>query len=444
MSTNDINMLSNGDTMDQLNGALDTHDAAAETVAAIAQAQAMSADEIALYDRQIRLWGVQAQERMRSANILLISVKALGTEIAKNLILNGIGSLTIVDSEQVTEDDLGAQYFVREEDVGRNRAEAASERLQELNPRVAVRTDSSNILTKDQTYYAPFQLVIACDQNLETMATINAACRLANRPFYASGIHGFYGFIFADLIVHDYIIERETSNMPATIKQETATRSIVGVTTKKQNGKNIETVTKREIYSPLLLANTSPLPDDIIRNRRKMRSVTPLLPCMRALWDFERDVHRLPAQNSKEDLTVFTGMATNKLKELQMPIESLTAEFLRSFLHNIGSEIVPTAAFVGGRLAEDVINVLGKREQPIQNFVMFDGENFDGPIYPLQTFLQPNGLGSVPQVQPTGLEEVQMQNGHANGLLINNAISSAPADGQNSIQGGDVETIAIE
>jgi len=91
-----------------------------------------------------------------------------------------------------------------------------------------------------------------------------------------------------------------------------------------------------------------------------------------------------------------------------------------------------------------VINVLGKREQPIQNFVMFDGENFDGPIYPLQTFLQPNGLGSVPQVQLTGLEEVQMQNGHANGLPINNAISSAPADGQNSIQGGDVETIAIE
>jgi ubiquitin-like 1-activating enzyme E1 A len=57
---------------------------------------------------------------MRSANILLISVKALGTEIAKNLILNGIGSLTIVDSDQVTEDDLGAQYFVREEDIGRN------------------------------------------------------------------------------------------------------------------------------------------------------------------------------------------------------------------------------------------------------------------------------------------------------------------------------------
>ncbi|KAI5249261.1 hypothetical protein E4T43_00694 [Aureobasidium subglaciale] len=434
----------NGDAIvDQPERALANQDAAAETVSAIAQAQAMSADEIALYDRQIRLWGVQAQERMRSANILLISVKALGTEIAKNLILNGIGSLTIVDSEQVTEDDLGAQYFVREEDVGRNRAEAASERLQELNPRVAVRTDSSNILTKDQTYYAPFQLVIACDQNLETMATINAACRLASRPFYASGIHGFYGFIFADLILHDYIIERETSNMPAVIKQESMTRSIIGVTTKKQNGKNIETVTKREVYSPLLLANTSPLPDDFIRNRRKMKSVTPLLPCLRALWDFERDAHRLPDQNSKHDLAEFTRMATIKLKELQMPVETLTAEFLRSFLHNIGSEIVPTAAFVGGRLAEDVINVLGKREQPIQNFVMFDGENFDGPIYPLQTFLQPNGLG-VPQVQPSDLEMQKMQNGNGNGVPINNAISSAPADGSNAVQGVEPESIILE
>lgn len=79
----------------------------------------LSADEIALYDRQIRLWGAQAQERIRSANILLVSLRALGTEIAKNLTLAGISSLTIIDDEKITEEDLGAQYFVREEDVGK-------------------------------------------------------------------------------------------------------------------------------------------------------------------------------------------------------------------------------------------------------------------------------------------------------------------------------------
>lgn len=45
------------------NGAFPASDAAGQTVAAIAEADTISADEIALYDRQIRLWGVQAQEK---------------------------------------------------------------------------------------------------------------------------------------------------------------------------------------------------------------------------------------------------------------------------------------------------------------------------------------------------------------------------------------------
>lgn len=82
-------------------------------------APGLSADEIALYDRQIRLWGAQAQERIHSANILLVSLRALGTEIAKNLTLAGIRSLTIIDNDPVSEEDLGTQYFVRQEDVGK-------------------------------------------------------------------------------------------------------------------------------------------------------------------------------------------------------------------------------------------------------------------------------------------------------------------------------------
>ena len=81
--------------------------------------QNLSAEEIALYDRQIRLWGAQAQERIRSAHILLVSLRALGNEIAKNLILAGISSLTIIDDEPINEDDFGAQYFLRDEDLGK-------------------------------------------------------------------------------------------------------------------------------------------------------------------------------------------------------------------------------------------------------------------------------------------------------------------------------------
>lgn len=58
--------------------------------------------------------------RLRTANILLINFKALANEIAKNLVLAGIGSLTVIDSEVVVEDDLGSQFFISEEHIGFN------------------------------------------------------------------------------------------------------------------------------------------------------------------------------------------------------------------------------------------------------------------------------------------------------------------------------------
>lgn len=58
--------------------------------------------------------------RLRSANILLIGMKALANEIAKNLVLAGIGSLTILDDQVITEEDLGSQFFISELHVGMN------------------------------------------------------------------------------------------------------------------------------------------------------------------------------------------------------------------------------------------------------------------------------------------------------------------------------------
>ena len=62
----------------------------------------------------------RSSHRLRSANILLITFKALANEVAKNLVLAGIGSLTIIDHESVTEEDLGAQFFVNEDCRGQN------------------------------------------------------------------------------------------------------------------------------------------------------------------------------------------------------------------------------------------------------------------------------------------------------------------------------------
>lgn len=354
----------------------------------------MDADEIALYDRQIRLWGIHAQQKIRNANVLLITMKGLGNEIAKNLVLAGIGSLTIIDHENVTEADLGAQFLVSEEEghVGMNRAQASLAAIQKLNPRVSVLVDTDDVRLKTASYFALFNMVIATDLDPDALNIINTATRLNGCPFYAAGTHGLYGFIFADLIEHDFVIEREKPNVATQPKAETRTRMIQSVQTKNEGGKVIEMVSKKELYSTWLLASDGALlPEDYTKSKRRLRAVSPALSCLRALWEFQaQHGGRNPAD--KNHLAAFTRIATQKHKELSLPAETLTAEFLRSFLQNIGCEIAPVTAILGGQLAQDVINVLGQTQQPIQNMVIFDGNTMDASLYPLH----PQGpLGNV-------------------------------------------------
>ncbi|KAK0385847.1 hypothetical protein NLU13_7024 [Sarocladium strictum] len=376
----------------------------------------VSADDIALYDRQIRLWGVDAQARIQNANILLVNLRGIANEIAKNLVLAGIGSLTILDNAIVTEADLGAQFFLAEEDqpVGKNRAEAALPNIQKLNPRVRVHIDTEGVTTKVPSYFAAFDIVIATDLDPTAFNLINIATRLNKKPFYAAGTHGMYGFIFSDLIQHTYIIERDQGNVPTEPKQETRTRSIVDVKTRKEGEKSIDSVTKVELYSTWFLSSDlANLPDDYTKSKRRLRAVSPALSCLRALWEFQQvNNGRLPS--NREDLKMFTQIATQKHKSLSLPSETLSSEFLRSFLQNLGSEIAPVTAILGGQLAQDVINVLGQKQQPIQNMVIFDGNTMEAAMYPLHPMdalgadqlsmdtAAPNGAD--PSMLPTGMD----------------------------------------
>jgi ubiquitin-like 1-activating enzyme E1 A len=89
---------------------------------------------------------------------------------------------------------------------------------------------------------------------------------------------------------------------------------------------------------------------------------------------------------------------------LELPPDTLKADFLRSFLQNLGAELSPVAAFLGGYVAQDVINVLGQKEAPLQNFLLFDGEEFTAspfsihPINDAAMMMLTNGAAPVQQV----------------------------------------------
>ena len=99
--------------------------------------QAPSAKE-KKYDRQLRLWAAKGQEALENAKLLLLNSGpgVVGVEALKNLILPGVGSFTIVDEAVVEESDLGVNFFLEEDSLGKSRAEECLRLLTELNPEV--------------------------------------------------------------------------------------------------------------------------------------------------------------------------------------------------------------------------------------------------------------------------------------------------------------------
>lgn len=86
-----------------------------------------------LYSRQLYVLGHDAMRRMASSDVLISGLGGLGVEIAKNVILGGVKSVTLHDTTNCSLADLSSQYYLRDSDVGRNRAEASCTHLAELN-----------------------------------------------------------------------------------------------------------------------------------------------------------------------------------------------------------------------------------------------------------------------------------------------------------------------
>lgn len=103
-----------------------------------------------LYSRQLYVLGHDAMRRMALSNVLVVGLRGLGVEIAKNICLAGVKSVTLFDPHTVKIEDLSTQFFLRPEDVGnKSRAEATAPRLAELNTYVPVRVLDEPALSKD-------------------------------------------------------------------------------------------------------------------------------------------------------------------------------------------------------------------------------------------------------------------------------------------------------
>ncbi|KAK9481369.1 hypothetical protein V1514DRAFT_300802 [Lipomyces japonicus] len=163
-----------------------------------------------LYSRQLYVLGAEAMKRLNNSNILIVGLKGLGVEIAKNVTLAGVKSITLWDPAPTRLEDLSSQFFLREKDIGIPRAVATAQRLAELNQYVKVSVLDAPL---DESAIGQFQVVVLTETSLETQVKINEFTHKNNIAFIATDVRGLFGTLFNDFGTSFQIVDA-TGNEP--------------------------------------------------------------------------------------------------------------------------------------------------------------------------------------------------------------------------------------
>lgn len=389
-----------------------------------------------LHSRQLAVYGREAMRRLFGANVLISSLQGLGVEIAKNIILAGVKSVTLHDQSNVEMWDLSGNFYFTEADIGKNRAVACCNKLQELNAAVTVSTLTSEITEED---ISSFQVVVFTDITLEKAIQYNDFCRDHKPPisFIKADIRGLFGSVFCDFgpeftvfdvngeEPHTGIIASISNDNPALVSCVDDERlefqdgdlvvfSEVHGMTQLNDGKPRKVKNARP-YSFLLEEDTSDFgayekggivtqvkqpkvlnfkslsealqnPGEFLLSDFSKFDRPPLLHlAFQALDKFVHEFGRFPLAASEEDasrLIDFTKALNDSLSGDQK-LDAIDENVLKHFASGSRAVLNPMAAMFGGLVGQEVVKASSGKFHPLFQFFYFDSlESL--PLEPLQ------------------------------------------------------------
>ncbi|KAK6919366.1 THIF-type NAD/FAD binding fold [Dillenia turbinata] len=160
------------------------------------------------YDRQLRIWGEQGQAALENASICLLNCGPTGSETLKNLVLGGIGSITVVDGSRVEVGDLGNNFMVDDSSVGQSKAKCVCAFLQELNDAVKakfVEECPDALIETKPSFFSQFTLVVATQLAEDSMVKLDRICREANVMLIFARSYGLTGFVRISVKEHTVV-----------------------------------------------------------------------------------------------------------------------------------------------------------------------------------------------------------------------------------------------
>ncbi|GAA0172678.1 ubiquitin-protein ligase [Lithospermum erythrorhizon] len=377
-----------------------------------------------LHSRQLAVYGRETMRRLFASNVLVSGMQGLGAEIAKNLVLAGVKSVTLHDVGNVELWDLSSNFVFSEEDIGKNRAVASLQKLQELNNAVTIST-LTNELTKEQL--SDFQAVVFTDISLDNAIDFDDYCHKHQPPiaFIKCEVRGLFGNVFCDFgpqftvldvdgeDPHTGIIASISNDNPALVaciddeRLEFQDGDLVlfsevhGMTelndgkprrvktarphsftieedttnyTAHAKGGIVTQVKEPKILNFKLLKEALKDPGDFLLSDFSKFDRPPLLHlAFQALDRFRVELGRFPISGLEEDAQKLIHIAThinNSLSDGRL--EEIDHRLLRYFAFGSRAVLNPMAAMFGGIVGQEVVKACSGKFHPLHQFFYFD------------------------------------------------------------------------
>ena len=157
---------------------------------------ALAQAELVRYSRHLILpdVGVSGQEKLKAARVLLIGAGGLGSPAALYLAAAGVGTLGLVDFDNVDVTNLQRQILHGTKDVGRPKLLSARDRIADVNPHVRLETYETALTSKNALdILSGYDIVVDGTDNFATRYLVNDACVLLGKPNVYGSIFRFEG-----------------------------------------------------------------------------------------------------------------------------------------------------------------------------------------------------------------------------------------------------------
>ncbi len=160
------------------------------------KAQSLDDDEIKRFEKHLLLKeiSVKGQKRIKAARVIVCGAGALGSPVIQYLAAAGVGTIKVVDENEVALEDLQTQVIHGSRDVRRPKVASAKDTVRNINRNIGFEAENAALNAENiEQIFDGYDLVIDCSDNYKLRYLINDACALLDIPVVFAAIYQYEG-----------------------------------------------------------------------------------------------------------------------------------------------------------------------------------------------------------------------------------------------------------